>query len=132
VRYDLTSQQEQTKIAAVADYSSQIRLIEDFLVSFDRPNELFMRLSIPTISSLGYTSLPAPLSTGGGLSFYEPSRETARLLLVPGADLVGWQISRLGGCTDAHCGDARPADRGSALSHLYQNPGWGDAHLFPE
>jgi hypothetical protein len=55
-----------------------------------------MRLSIPTISSLGYTSLPAPLSTGGGLSFYEPSRETARLLLVPGADLVGWQISRLG------------------------------------
>jgi hypothetical protein len=70
--------------------------MEDFLVSFDRTDEPFMQLSVQTISSLAYTSLPAPISTGGGLNFYEPSRETSRLLLLPGADLIGWKISRLG------------------------------------
>jgi LmbE family N-acetylglucosaminyl deacetylase len=42
VRLDLTPQEEQIKITAVEDYSSQIHLMRDFLVSFDRPNELFM------------------------------------------------------------------------------------------
>jgi LmbE family N-acetylglucosaminyl deacetylase len=96
VLYDLTPQEELTKIAAVGSYSSQIHLMEDFLVSFDRPDEPFMQLSLNSLPLLATRSIPAPVSTGGGLNFYEPSRETPRLLAAPGADIIGWQITRQG------------------------------------
>lgn len=96
VRYNLSIQEEKTKVVAVADYSSQIHLMEDFLVSFDRTDEPFMQLSIQIVPALAYTSLPAPVSTGGGFNYFEPSRETSRLLIFPGADLIGWKVSRAG------------------------------------
>ncbi len=95
-RYTLSIQEEQTKVVAVAEYASQIHLMEDFLVSFDRTDEPFMQLSMQKVPALAYSSLPAPVSTGGGFNYYEPSLETSRLLVFPGADLIGWNISRAG------------------------------------
>jgi hypothetical protein len=94
VRYDLTPLEEIIKIAAVGSYISQIHLMEDFLVSFNRPDEPFMQLSLNSLPILAISSIPAPVSTGGGINFYEPSRETSRLIAAPGADIIGWQIER--------------------------------------
>jgi LmbE family N-acetylglucosaminyl deacetylase len=95
-KYSLTPQQELTKIAAINSYASQVKMMRSFLVSFDRVDEPFMQLSIIALSVQSTGSLPAPVLTGGGINFYEPSRETSRLLVDPGADIVGWQIERQG------------------------------------
>jgi hypothetical protein len=95
-RYMLPLQQETTKIAAVNCYTSQLKMMKGFLESFDRINELFIHISIPTLPIQSKSSLPAPYLTGGGMSYYEPGRETSRLLMLPGADIIGWQIERQG------------------------------------
>ncbi len=92
----LSTQQETTKIIAINCIASQIKLMKDFLVSFDRINALFMRLSITTQPYQYSSTLDAPNLPGGGMSYYEPSRETSRLLVAPGSGIIGWQVERNG------------------------------------
>jgi LmbE family N-acetylglucosaminyl deacetylase len=96
MRYDLTPQEELTKIAAINSYTSQIKMMRSFLVSFDRVNELYLKLELNPLPDQGSKSMPAPELTGGGANFYEPSRETSRLLVTPGADIVGLKVERQG------------------------------------
>ncbi|NJD58618.1 MAG: hypothetical protein C3F13_13910 [Anaerolineales bacterium] len=92
----LSQKQEATKMTAISSYSSQIKMMKNFLVSFDRLNELFMPVSLPVLSAQATSGLPAPYLTGGGKDYLEPGRETSRLLVAPGADIIGWQIERQG------------------------------------
>lgn len=96
ITYALTPLEELTKIAAVKSYTTQIDMMRKFLVSFDRIDEPFMKLSMVTLVDNSSSSLPAPESTGGGANYYEPSRETSRLLMTPGADIIGLDVKRLG------------------------------------
>jgi LmbE family N-acetylglucosaminyl deacetylase len=128
-RLDLTPQQVQTKIAAVAEYSSQIHLMEDFLVSFDRPNELFMQLSMPKLFVLANVALPAPVSTGGDVNYSEPTVVTERLLQFPGADLIGWGVSRLGDTLILNSYTLSPAPKGIQYSIFLKTPD-GATHTY--
>jgi LmbE family N-acetylglucosaminyl deacetylase len=121
-RLDLSPQQEVTKTTAVAEYSSQIHLMEDFLVSFDRPNELFMQLSLPKLFALAYISLPAPVSTGGDVNYPEPSVMTEQLVKIPGADLIGWSISRMGDTLNLSTQTLAPAPEGVQYSIYIKTP----------
>jgi LmbE family N-acetylglucosaminyl deacetylase len=121
-RFDLTQQQEQTKISAVAEYSSQIHLMEDFLVSFNRPNELFMQLTLPKLYVVANMTLPGPVFTGGDVNYSEPTVMTERLLQFPGADLVGWSITRLGDTLMLNSNTLSPAPIGIQYSILIKTP----------
>jgi LmbE family N-acetylglucosaminyl deacetylase len=121
-RLDLTQQQEQTKVTAVAEYSSQMHLMENFLVSFNRPNELFMQLSMPKLFALANVSLPAPISTGGDVNYAEPTVVTGRLMQFPGADLIGWSVSRLGDILILNSYTLSPAPKGIQYSIFIKTP----------
>jgi LmbE family N-acetylglucosaminyl deacetylase/glycosyltransferase involved in cell wall biosynthesis len=97
VRVQLSSDMLKAKIDALNKYTTQQKLMRSFLDSFARQDEIFAALpliEIPAISihtiqldETGLQRLP---------TLDEPAAESARRELVHGADLVGWQIARLG------------------------------------
>jgi LmbE family N-acetylglucosaminyl deacetylase/GT2 family glycosyltransferase len=96
-RLDLSREEILIKRAALEYYPTQMRLLGNFLPSFARPNELFVALETVTARPIDYSALPLAESGIKELpSLSEPSNESLRHFLLSGADLVGWQITRLG------------------------------------
>ncbi len=95
-RLDLTPAQVERKWKAIQQYATQTRLLGDFLPSFARKNELFFSLDPLELPLIGYGSVPLLESDVEPLSINEPRRESARRVLLAGADLVGWKVARLG------------------------------------
>jgi hypothetical protein len=96
MRLDLTPDQVWVKLAAIKAYSSQIRLLGNFLPSFARKDEIFIPISVLKLSPLEYDKLSLPENGVMSQPLAEPARESARRLILGGTDLVGWEVSRLG------------------------------------
>lgn len=94
-RFNLTGEQVALKAEAIEQYHSQIRLLRNFLPSFARQNEIFARQSLLNLEPIGLGSLSLPEAGILGLPLPEPTSESARRLIMKGADLVGWRIARL-------------------------------------
>ena len=67
-----------------------------FLPSFARRNELFARLHFLDLSLLEYNGLSLQEAQGYEQTLPGYAEESTRRLLLPGADLTGWQVTRLG------------------------------------
>ncbi len=96
-RFDLSSQQEGLKLQAIRDYTTQIKLLGTFLLSFARQNEIFV--SIPEMELSAVDARPVQVSEGGVIrqpNLQEPMDESTRRLFMEGADLTGWHVTRLG------------------------------------
>lgn len=96
-RLDLTPQEVQVKLAAVREYHTQEFLLGKFLPSFVRCDEIYASISMLDLSPLALKSFP--LNKNGIIQLPklpEPASESVRRFLVGGADLVGWQVIRLG------------------------------------
>jgi N-acetyl-1-D-myo-inositol-2-amino-2-deoxy-alpha-D-glucopyranoside deacetylase len=94
-RLDLSDEQVQAKASALAAYATQQRLLGAFLYSFARQNEVFVRL--PVFNEPEFALGEAPML--GPLAWHavrEPARESARRLLLQGADLVELRVARMG------------------------------------
>ena len=99
-RLDLDDEQIKNKLQALNQYPSQIRLLGNFLPSFARRNEIFVELPLLDFAPIELKILPLhQIGNTKGINellIPEPDRESARRLLLKGADLVGWRIARLG------------------------------------
>ena len=99
-RLDLDDEQIKNKLQALNQYPSQIRLLGNFLPSFARRNEIFVELPLSDLAPIELKILPLhQIGNTKGINellIPEPDRESARRLLLKGADLVGWRIARLG------------------------------------
>jgi len=96
MKLNLSPLQAQTKLNAMKLYGMQVRLMGKFLFSFARANELYVTLPTLDFLPLEYDSLTLPESDNApAFNWGEPVRESTRRLLVPGTDLVGWDIARL-------------------------------------
>jgi LmbE family N-acetylglucosaminyl deacetylase len=96
-RLDLDREQIEVKARALAAHASQQWLLRSFLDSFIRRNELFVRIRPVDIAPLAYDDLEL-LETNvlHGSLLSEPARESGSRLVLPGADLVGLKVGRLG------------------------------------
>jgi LmbE family N-acetylglucosaminyl deacetylase len=97
VRVQLSSDILKAKIDALNKYTTQQKLMRGFLDSFARQDEIFASIPLIELSTLSVNSIQ--LSEEGLQklpTLDEPVAESARRELVRGADLVGWQITRLG------------------------------------
>lgn len=95
-RLDLTPAEVTTKMEAIQQYATQLRLLGDFLPSFARGNEIFFSLQPLELPLVGYEFFPLLETDVETIPLTEPTRESARRVLLPGADLTGWKIARLG------------------------------------
>jgi LmbE family N-acetylglucosaminyl deacetylase len=96
-RIDLSQEQVNRKAQAIRAFPSQMRLLGSFLPSFTRSDEIFSSLEILDISPLAFNSLT--LSEEGIIqapSLSEPIEESARKVIIGGADLVGLKVVRIG------------------------------------
>jgi LmbE family N-acetylglucosaminyl deacetylase len=101
----LTEQERSNKKDALRAYFSQLRLMPRYLKSFARANEIFFELPVTELPIVGMdddTLLEDDMQKESG--FFEPRRERFDRLLVKGADLVSWNITRVGDlvCYAAH------------------------------
>jgi LmbE family N-acetylglucosaminyl deacetylase len=95
--YSLSLEERSQKKAALSEYSSQLRSSGSYLRSFVRANEIFYSfptMEMPVASYESEELLEDDLQTE--LTFPEPVRERANLLMFSGADLVSWRVARLG------------------------------------
>jgi hypothetical protein len=81
---------------ALKQYPTQLHLFGKFLPSFTRPNEIFALLPLLELLPVEVEILPLQEHYIQELPISEPARESTRHLLLGGADLVGWRITRLG------------------------------------
>ena len=97
VRIDLHPDEVLTKLAALKQYPTQMRLLGKFLPSFARPNEIFINLAMTKVMPIEFTTLPLQET---GVKEYpilpEPNNESTSRMMLAGADLVSWNITRLG------------------------------------
>jgi LmbE family N-acetylglucosaminyl deacetylase len=96
-RVDLSEEQVNRKAQAIRAFPTQIRMLGYFLPSFARSDEIFASLDILDISPLTFNNLS--LRESGIIQspeFPEPMEESARKVLIGGADLVALNVTRLG------------------------------------
>lgn len=95
-RLDLTPAQVRLKTEALQAYASQQRLLGSFLPSFARQDEIFARIPTLDLSPLEADNLDLPEATLlASPVLPEPAGESARRLVLAGADLISLQVSRL-------------------------------------
>lgn len=96
MKLNISPLQAQNKLDALQLYATQAHFMGRFLDSFVRANELFVALPTLDFLPLEYDSLPLPETDfAPTFNWGEPASESTRRLLVPGTDLVGWEIARL-------------------------------------
>ena len=96
-RLDLTPGQEHQKEYALKAYVTQQELLGAFLMAFVRPDEIFADLKpldLPSLALYGEAQLDTqPVSSP---ALIEPTRQTASMAVIAGADILGWQVRRSG------------------------------------
>jgi LmbE family N-acetylglucosaminyl deacetylase len=96
-KLNLTPPQIQVKARAVQAFPTQQFLLGSFLPSFVRQDEIFARISLLELLPVAYTEMDlfeTELQQQPFLS--EPAQDWGPRLLLPGADLVGLKVGRLG------------------------------------
>jgi LmbE family N-acetylglucosaminyl deacetylase len=94
-RYDLTDEQITSKAAAVRAHATQMRLLDSFLPSFVRRNEMFVWLPLTDVPRLEWQILPEGVPIAWH-TLAEPARDSASSALLQGSDLVSIQVARAG------------------------------------
>ena len=97
VRLDLNAKQVENKHQAIKQHATQVLLLGNFLSRFARSNELFAALPTVEVSPISLSAVPL-LDTGVKEipTIPEIEQETPRKLMMGGADLLGWRVTRLG------------------------------------
>ncbi len=97
VRVQLSSDMLKAKIDALNKYTTQQKLMQSFLDSFARKDELFASIPLIELPAVAINSIPLSEEGLQNLpTLTEPIAESSRREVVRSADLVGWQVMRLG------------------------------------
>jgi LmbE family N-acetylglucosaminyl deacetylase len=96
-RLNLTPPQIQVKAMAVQAFPTQQFLLGSFLPSFVRQDEIFASIPLLELLPVAYTELELFESELQQQPFLpEPAQERGHRRLLPGADLIGLKVGRLG------------------------------------
>ncbi len=96
-RLDLTPAQENQKEYALKAYVTQQELLGAFLMAFVRPDEIFADLKPLDLPSLAlYGEAQQDTQPVSSPALFEPTRQTASMALMAGADILDWQVRRSG------------------------------------
>jgi LmbE family N-acetylglucosaminyl deacetylase len=97
VRVQLSSDMLKAKIDALNKYTTQQKLMRGFLDAFARKDEIFASIPLIELPAIAINTIPLHEEGMQGMpTLTEPAAESIRRELVRSADLVGWQVMRLG------------------------------------